>query len=100
MCPQLRECHPKNFSQKCFKVDAYASEGKEKRQKASQWRHEPAPWKLALEENLIQFNSNAAQQNRVLDLEIAAWKVSRSAFTIVPNDESILTTRRLTRDEL
>lgn len=32
----------------------------EKRQKASQWRHEPAPWKLALEENLIQFNSNAA----------------------------------------
>ena len=34
--------------------------GKKKRQKASQWRHEPTPWKLALEENLIQFNSNAA----------------------------------------
>lgn len=31
-----------------------------KKPKASQWRHEPAPWKLALEENLIQFNSNAA----------------------------------------
>jgi len=36
---------------------------KKKRQKASQWRHEPAPWKLALEENLIQFNSNATAES-------------------------------------
>lgn len=61
---QLREFYPKNFSQKCrFTVDAYDPEGKEKRQKASQWRHELAPWKLALEENLIQFNSNAAAES-------------------------------------
>lgn len=60
---QLREFYPKNFSQKCFTVDAYDPEGKEKRQKASQWRHEPAPWKLALEENLIQFNSNTAAES-------------------------------------
>lgn len=68
---QLGEFYLKYFSQKCFKVDAYAPEGKEKRQKASQWRHEPAPWKLALEENLIQFNSNAAA-NRI------EYSISRS----------------------